>query len=247
MQLVIMATFWNDMDWLQASLNYLERWCADKIYLCEGCFDKNYPARSTDGTREFIEKYQKTHKNVWIVDNARTANYRQNQANTGKLVTRLSEMKHGDWIMRVDCDFFIYQSDIDLYKQYIEENVFDYPRFEERNFWDSSKLYHSRWSNQNLNLPWRFVEGAYWIPTFHLCLKGKQYHESPHVRQKTLKISGYHYEGFRSKERLKDKYAVGDRQSPTVWNNGIKLKKRLDYNGYHPEFVRKVLKQKGFI
>lgn len=244
--LVIFFPCWNDMDWMEAAIEQLEYWAPDKLYFCEGAWDTRFPAQSTDGTREFVEKYVKEHKNCWIIDNVRDGEYRQNQASTCSMVMRCAQVKPGDWVMYQACDFYLYKSDIDLYKQYIAEDAFDYPRFEIRNFWQCTTLYYPKWTNQALNLPWKFVKDAFWIPTCHLCVKGQQYHESPHVRQKTLPIAGYHYEGFRLPQRLEDKYAVGDRQSPIVWNGGEKLKdgNRVKYTGGHPEFVRKNLKEK---
>jgi glutaredoxin len=244
-KLIIFAPVWNDMDWIDAMIKQIEYWSPNQLYFCEGCWDPKFSARSNDGTREYVDTYIKDKLNTYVVDNLRKDSYRENQANTIKMVMRLAEIESGDWVMYQSCDFYLFKKDIDLYKKYIRDNAFDYPRFEIRNFWDTIKLYWPKMTNQSVNLPWRFVTGAYWIPTCHLCVKGKQYHESPHVRQKTIVIKGYHYEGFRMSCRLKDKYAVGDRQSPVIWKNGVKIKKRRIYDGLHPEFVRETLNKKN--
>jgi len=241
---IIMLATWNDMDWLKPCLEQIEYWNPTHLFLSEGCWDPKFAARSTDGTREYLEKWAKDKPNVWILDNIREAGYRTNQANQCKLVTRLADAKPGDWFMYQAVDFYLYKSDIDLYKKYMAENAFDYPRFEIRNFWQCTTLYSPKMTNQALNLPWRLINGFYWRPTCHLWVDCKPYHESPHPRQKTLQIKGYHYEGFRDAERLKDKYAVGDRQSPTVWKGGSKLKNRERYEGLHPQFVRETLERK---
>lgn len=246
-KLIVMYPVWNDRDWIEACLEQLEYWKFDKLYFSEGCWDPKMPARSTDGTREYIEKYAKGKKNVWITDAIRDSDYRTNQCNQCTFVTRLSEAEHGDFFMYQASDFFLCKSDIDLYKQYMEKNIFDYPLFEIRNFWDSAILYYPKTTNQALNLPWRLIKRSYWKPTCHLWYKDKAYHESPHLRQSgRIPIVGYHYEGLRSPQRIKDKYGVGDRESPVTWKSGIKLKNRLTYKGKHPEFVREVLKKKGF-
>ena len=245
---VVFACYWNDNgDWLEASLKQVLYWKPDEIYLCEGCFDKNYPARSTDGTREYLEKWAKDKDSVWIVDNIRDGKYRENQANTCNLVLRLADIKTGDWIMRVDCDAFYFKHDIDVYRNLMTINNFDYPIYSIWNFWNCIDKYYPHRNKNMARLPYRYIKQAKFMPTWLLTLNGKSYHESNKTTATKLSMAEFHYEGLRDKERLHQKYDVGDRTSPTKWKNGVKLKKRTVYKGRHPEFAIPVLEEKGYL
>jgi hypothetical protein len=243
---VIMSFFWNDMDWIEQSLKQAEYWEPDEHYICEGCWDRRYPARSIDGTREYIEAYQKEHDNIYVVDNVRDGKYRQNQANTCNLVLRTADLKPGDWLMYNACDVFYFKAAIDRYKDMMENWEFDYPVFDIWNFWDDIELYYLHRTKQAMNLPHRIVKGARFFGTCDLSVNGKHYHESGKCKPFQVPTIAFHYEGFRDQARLKQKYGVGDRKSPITWNNGIKLKRRHKYTGQHPEFAIPVLKQKFF-
>jgi len=243
---IIFYPCWNDIDWIEASLSQIEYWVPDELYLCEGCWDNKYPARSTDGTREFIEEYQKNHDNVWIVDNIRDGKYRDNQVSTCKLILTLSEAKPNDWIMYNASDVFYFKYTIDMYKNLMENSSMDYPIFEIWNFWDSITKYYPHKTKQAMNLPHRVLKGTAFRDTCDITVNGKHYHESNKAMGIKVPTIAMHYEGFREPERLKQKYNVGDRQSPVKWNNGVKLKKTKVWNGDHPEFAIPVLKQKCF-
>jgi hypothetical protein len=243
---VIMSMFWNDMDWIEASLEHVEYWKPDMHFICEGAWDRKFPARSTDGTREYIEEYQKKHDNVYIVDNIRDGKYRENQANTCNLVLRTADLKPNDWLMYNACDLYYFKVAIDMYKKMMETIDFDYPIFNLWNFWDSIELYYLHRTKQAMNLPHRIVKGARFFGTCDLSVDGKHYHDSKKCKAFQVPTIGFHYEGFREDDRLKDKYNVGDRKSPLIWNGGVKLKRRHVYKGEHPEFAIPVLKKKFF-
>ena len=55
--LILLATYWNEIDIVEASLSQIDQIDPMEIIICDGCFDDRYPPYSTDGTREIIEKY----------------------------------------------------------------------------------------------------------------------------------------------------------------------------------------------
>jgi hypothetical protein len=242
--LVIFATYWNDMDWLEASLEYLEYWKPDKIYICEGCFDIKYPPRSTDGTYEYLEKWCKHKPNATLVLNSRLEDYFTNQASVCNQVLELSNIQEGDWLLRIDCDHFMFKAHVEIYREFMKQD-FDYPILEVYNFWDTTKKYFSKWTDQSIYLPYKYHAGAKIVPVCHLAINGKLYKDIPELKGLKTQLKGFHYEGFRSPERLKQKYDVGPahRQSPVTWKDGLKLRDRRDYDGPHPEFAEPVLKK----
>ena len=245
-KLIIFAVVWNDMDWLKAMIEHIEYWNPDRLYFCEGCFDKKFPARSTDGTREYLMKYKNTREHTYVLDNIRDQDYRMNQAMTCNQVLQLSDIQTGDWIMRVDCDAFYLKAHIDQYKKLMETSYHHWVEYEIWNFWDSVTKYYPHWTKYIARLPFRYIKGATFKPTWVLHLDGKPYHESNTIGVRVA-IKELHYEGMREPKRLKDKYAVGDRQSPEVWKGGCKLKNRQIYTGPHSEFAIPVLRKKGFM
>ena len=247
-RLIIFAPVWNDMDWLEAMISQVEYWNPDELYLLEGCWDTKFPARSTDGTREYIMDYKNKRPHTYVVDNIRAQGYRENQCMTCNLILELSKAEKGDWIMYQSCDFFLLKNHINRYKKLMKDTNMDYPIHEIWNFWDTPNKYYPRWNDQSPNLPYRIVKGMKFIPTCHPAINGKIYKDSSiPTGLKIDNMIGFHYEGFRNDKRIKDKYAVGDRQSPVVWKDGIKLKQRMGRVGIHPEFAEPVLKEKGFL
>jgi glycosyltransferase involved in cell wall biosynthesis len=245
-KLIVFFPTWNNIEWLDSAFAHIEYWNPDQLYICEGAWDKKYPARSTDGTREYVEKYQHDKENVWIVDNIRDGKYRENQRSTCNLILRLSEAKPGDWIMYVAADCYFFKNAIDKYRELMEKENFDYPVWEVWNFWDSVTKYYPHRTKQQMNLPHRVKKGTHFTGTCHISLNGKKYHEHDNCTPFQVPQIGFHYEGIHNEERLEQKYNVGDRQSPVVWNNGIKLKQRNNWDGSHPSFAVPVLKEKFF-
>lgn len=60
--IIILAAFWNEIEWIEASLAQIERINPIELIICDGNFDPSIENRSTDGTREKIEKFIKKTK-----------------------------------------------------------------------------------------------------------------------------------------------------------------------------------------
>lgn len=52
--LILFATYWNERQWIEASLAQIEAIDPLEVIICDGCFDDTKENRSTDGTREII-------------------------------------------------------------------------------------------------------------------------------------------------------------------------------------------------
>jgi hypothetical protein len=238
---LIIGRFWNDLPWLKASLEHIEYWNADKVIICEGNWDKKWPARSTDYTREYLEEYCKNGEKILISNLRDDDNYRVNQANTSNKAMKLAGAGAGDWVMVVDCDHFYFKKDIDRYRS----RMLEHPILTTRNFYDDTKSYYTHTEKNGSKLPYLVLAGSTWIPTNHLAINGNMYCDTK-VKFEPADIIAYHYVGLRNKKRLEDKYSIGDRQSPKEWKGGKLLNNMQDYFGPHPEFVIPVLKEKGY-
>jgi len=53
----VFATYWNEKNWIEASLAQIDAINPHEVIICDGCFDPSKPNYSTDGTREIIEKW----------------------------------------------------------------------------------------------------------------------------------------------------------------------------------------------
>lgn len=67
MKLILLATYWNEKEWISKSLKQIERINPDEIVICDGCFDPKQYNGSKDGTREIIEDWAKDKDNVTII------------------------------------------------------------------------------------------------------------------------------------------------------------------------------------
>ncbi|MDL1974588.1 MAG: hypothetical protein LWX55_07375 [Deltaproteobacteria bacterium] len=65
--IVLFATYWNEIEWIQASLAQIDAINPTELIICDGCFDPLWPNYSTDGTREIIEKYVGEHSNAKLI------------------------------------------------------------------------------------------------------------------------------------------------------------------------------------
>lgn len=244
-KLILLARYWNDMDFLEASLKQVEFWDADKVFISEGAWDNCLPARSTDGTREFLEEYVISKDNWFLLNNIRADdNYRINQANTSNLAMIFADWKPDDWMLIVDVDQFYLKDDIIEIKRMIAEegNDFDFFTHQINNFFYDLNHYSVSFDTTQSRLPSRLVEGSHWIQTNHLAVKGILYKLSPQMRQRKLtKIQALHYEGLRSMDRLDLRYSVGDRKTFWEYKDGARLKNIKAYSGQHSEFALKVL------
>ncbi|MGB0371004.1 MAG: hypothetical protein ACPGN3_06600 [Opitutales bacterium] len=55
--LILFATYWNERQWIEASLEQIEAIDPIEVIICDGCFDDRKENRSTDGTREIIQDW----------------------------------------------------------------------------------------------------------------------------------------------------------------------------------------------
>ena len=249
-RLIILARYWNDIEWGEASLKHVEYWQADKVYLSEGNWDPAYEARSTDGTREKLEKFASSRKNVFVIDNVRDdENYRVNQANTSNLVMKLAKAQPGDWMLIIDVDHFYFKKDIDYVKKLIQKSgsKFDYLIHYTYNFLYGLDRYNLYDDKVGTKLPYKVLKNCTWRATNHLCIDEKLYSDNPQLKSKRMRFAAMHYEGLRLPHRLKDKYSIGDRKSFEEYEGGIKVKNMRRYRGRHPEFVIDTLKNMSYI
>lgn len=61
--LIVFATYWNEADWIDASLDQILRIDPVEVIICDGNFDPRFENYSTDGTRETIKQFVKENKN----------------------------------------------------------------------------------------------------------------------------------------------------------------------------------------
>jgi len=74
--LIIFATYWNEIDWIWASLAQIDKLDPLEVIICDGCFDPSVPNYSTDGTREIIEKYVNARPNARMMSAVRVSKLR---------------------------------------------------------------------------------------------------------------------------------------------------------------------------
>lgn len=75
--LIVLATYWNERYFIEPSLRQIEALNPREILICDGCFEPGvFPNRSTDGTREIIEKFVETHPNARLVSALRPGFFR---------------------------------------------------------------------------------------------------------------------------------------------------------------------------
>lgn len=69
--LIVFATYWNEIGWVEASLRQIE--CIDpvEVIICDGCFDPRREVPSTDGTREVIEAFVARRDNARMISPVR--------------------------------------------------------------------------------------------------------------------------------------------------------------------------------
>lgn len=70
--LIIFATYWNEIEWIETSLRQIEIINPVEIIICDGCFDARHPVHSTDGTKEVIEDFIKNRTNATMIAPVRT-------------------------------------------------------------------------------------------------------------------------------------------------------------------------------
>ncbi|MFC1797873.1 hypothetical protein ACFLY2_01640 [Patescibacteria group bacterium] len=65
--IIIFATYWNEIDWIESSLEQIEKINPIEVIICDGCFDDTKENKSTDGTREIIEKWVSERDNARMI------------------------------------------------------------------------------------------------------------------------------------------------------------------------------------
>ena len=65
--LILFATYWNEIDWIRPSLAQIDRIDPMEIIICDGCFDPDRPNRSIDGTREIIARFVDERRHARLV------------------------------------------------------------------------------------------------------------------------------------------------------------------------------------
>ena len=71
--LIIFATYWNEIDWIEPSLKQIEKLNPKEVIICDGCFDPSKINKSTDGTHEIIKKWVSKRDNAQMISAIRTS------------------------------------------------------------------------------------------------------------------------------------------------------------------------------
>jgi len=61
--IILLATYWNEKDFVSASLEQIDKIDPLEVIICDGCFDPKKRIHSTDGTYEILKKYVKQRRN----------------------------------------------------------------------------------------------------------------------------------------------------------------------------------------
>jgi len=248
--LTLIARYWNEVDWLEASLRQVELWNADKIFLCEGCWDASKPCHSTDDTLwrlyEWAEHYERQRRDSWgvaIVNVCRDfSNPRHNQAATSQWCMDAAQCRPGDWIVIVDADLFLPESAIRMMRHDIANNP-PWARYEIsiHHFCTPSLERAQLGVNRQPLVPYKVLPGATWIPTNHLALDGNQYELIPdRVPTRRLLdccangLCACHYEMQHDASRLTSRYSIGDRKTP---DEAGRLASMTPFSCTHPKYV----------
>lgn len=65
--IILLATYWNEIEWIEPSLAQIDRIDPLEIIICDGCFDPNVANYSTDGTREIIKEFVSKRDNARMI------------------------------------------------------------------------------------------------------------------------------------------------------------------------------------
>jgi hypothetical protein len=74
--LIVFATYWNEIDWVRTSLKQIEELNPKEIIICDGCFDDRKVNRSTDGTRDIIKNWIKKRDNATLISAIRVNKFK---------------------------------------------------------------------------------------------------------------------------------------------------------------------------
>lgn len=69
-KLTVIATYWNEIEWVEYSLRQIEMLDPDFVVLMDGNFDPSFPISSSDGTRDKLLEFVANHENsiFWSVE-----------------------------------------------------------------------------------------------------------------------------------------------------------------------------------
>lgn len=65
--IILLATYWNERQWIEPSLEQIRRIDPIEVIICDGCFDPERQNRSTDGTRKEIANFVSQRSNATMV------------------------------------------------------------------------------------------------------------------------------------------------------------------------------------
>lgn len=66
-EIILLATYWNERQWIEPSLEQIRRINPSEVIICDGCFDPNRQNRSTDGTRKKISDFVSERDNATMI------------------------------------------------------------------------------------------------------------------------------------------------------------------------------------
>jgi len=247
-RLIVIARYWNDIEWVEASLKHIEMWDPQAVVLSEGNWDQQWSPRSTDGTRNILEDWASGKDHVQVIDNVRAdKNYRVNQANTSNLAMTLVDADVGDWVLVVDCDHFYHEKDIKAVRELMEkEKDVDYFTMPTLGFLVDLSTCQYTVDKVGTKIPYRLKPRFNWRPTNHLSIRVDWYCNRHDTKAMHLPwCNAYHYERMRLPKRHEDKYNIGDRKTPKQAGRESKLEP-CRHND-HPALAVPVLKEMGYL
>ena len=65
--IILLGAYWNEIEWIKASLAQIDKIDPLEIIISDGCFDLSYPNYSTDGTREIISDFVKARPHARMI------------------------------------------------------------------------------------------------------------------------------------------------------------------------------------
>lgn len=74
-KLIVLATYWNEEEWIESSLAQIESINADVSVICDGCFDPKKANYSTDSTRKRIETFCFSNSKAMLFNALRVTRY----------------------------------------------------------------------------------------------------------------------------------------------------------------------------
>lgn len=244
---VLIARYWNEIEWVRTSLKYILQWNPDKIFICEGNWS-SHPSfigreQSTDGTAEIVKNFVMNDMRAVMLQGHRSStDYRTNQAATCREALRLSGAGIGDWFITIDCDSFVREDAIPKIRELMKGEWCYFPYIINHFFWDVKTCVQLRDIHGNL-LPRKILAGGDFCNANHYGIKGKYYtgcKSVPSLKLDEFGIQGHHYLGIKDPQRIVDRYNMGDKLKwkPEVLGYD---KKKIPFTGIHPIIAKENL------